>query len=63
MHMQVKHGLARIRAAVDNRAERLQPLLAGHLSSHKQQVAEQDLLPCGGISKLGDRLALFYLKN
>jgi hypothetical protein len=40
MHMQVKHGLARIRAAVDHRAERLQALLPGHLGSHQQQVAE-----------------------
>ena len=57
MHMQVKYGLARIRAAVNNRAERLQTLLAGHLGSHQQQVAQQDLVPCGGISKLGNRLA------
>ena len=57
MHMQVKHGLARIRAAVDHCAKRLQTLLAGHLGSHKQEVAEQELVPCSGISKLGDRLA------
>jgi hypothetical protein len=54
--MQVKHGLARISAAVDNRAERFQPLLTGHLGSHKHQVAQQGLVPCSGISKLGDRL-------
>ena len=57
MHMQVKHGLARIRAAVDHCAERLQTLLAGHLGSHQQQVPQQGLVTCGGISKLGDRLA------
>ena len=57
MHMQVKYGLARIRAAVNNRAERLQTLLAGHLGSHQQQVPQKGLVTCGGISKLGDRLA------
>ena len=55
--MQVKHGLARIRAAVDHCAERLQTLLAGYLGSYQQQVPQQGLVTCGGISKLGDRLA------
>ena len=55
--MEVKHRLTSTGAAVDHRAEVIQPLLFGHARSHQQQMAQQSLILSSSGTQALDRLA------
>ena len=55
--MQMEHGLAGLGTAVDHRAPGREPLLAGHLGGHQQQVAEQGSIGGAGVGQVHQGLA------